>query len=183
MRIAVSVGHQCGDPGKDIEWPANQKTATLLHSILTINGFQAEIFEGNLPTRVNMINAYGPELAIECHFNQLEWPFNPTKYGSGYETVIHKGSMNGKLLATAILEEFEMRLPTFRRSTGIIERDDLYFNKHTKCPACIIEPLFLDNPAESRFLDMPRGFDFIAQAAYQGVVKYLERRDSRPPVG
>jgi len=172
-KIAVSVGHFPGEDKKDIEYPANVQVATLLHSLFVVNGFACDIFKGMLIEKVKGINAWGATAAVECHFNQLHWPFDPKEYGAGFETCVWPKSLKAKAWAGHVLTEFGERLPFDRRGTGILERGDLYFCKHTHCPALIIEPLFLDNPLESVFLKMKRGYEFIAASVFHGTVRWL----------
>ncbi len=177
-RVGISVGHYLGEPTREYEYPANQRVAVLLHSILTVNGYQAEIFSGELPTKVKDINDYNADIALDVHFNRLAWPHNPTKFGSGYEVCVWEGSVYGKLIATQILQAFSERIPFERRGKGVWERKDLYFLKHTKCPAVTPEPLFLDNPFEEPFLKTKRGYEFIATALYLGINGYFAERNS-----
>lgn len=175
-RVAVSTGHYEEEYGKDIEYPANVTVARILYDMLITNAFSAELVPGGkLPDKVKAVNIFRPDLAIETHFNQLEWPHNPARFGDGYEVCIWKNSHGGKLIGSAVLEEFKSKLPFRRRGTGLWEREDLYFLKHTVCPALIIEPLFLDNPNELPFLKMRYGHEFIAEAVFLGIVKYFKQ--------
>lgn len=175
FKVAVSVGHYLGEENKDEEYPANRKYATLLHNFLVLNGYTADIFEGHLQEKVTAVNAYKPDIAIECHFNALHYPYKEYEYGSGFECLCWQGSVYGKTLATRIVDNFQKKLPVERRGKyGIWERRDLYFLKHTHMPAVIPEPLFLDNPIESNFIHMKRGFEFIAEATYEGVNDYFK---------
>ena len=175
-RVAVSVGHYPEEDTREIEYPANEKVARILYDMLIVNAFSAELIPGGrLPDKVKAVNHFRPDIAIEVHFNRLEWPHNPTRFGDGYEVCVWKGSKSGKFLGGAVLEEFKHKLPFRRRGTGIWERNDLYFLKHTVCPALIIEPLFLDNPTEVPFLQMKYGYEFIAEAVFIGVVRYFKQ--------
>lgn len=176
-KIAVSVGHYQGEPTRDIEYPANETVANMLHNLLVVNGFKAEIFHGKLPDKVRAINDYNPDIAIESHFNRLHWPYTD-EYGSGYEVCIWGGSVYGKVLGGKIIEGFSNKLPFRRRGTGVLERTNLYFLKHTKCPALILEPLFLDNPLEAKFVEFEKGYQFIADAVYSGIVEYFKELGS-----
>ncbi len=173
IKIAISVGHQQGEESREVEYPANYSTAVLLQTELSIEGFQTEMFEGTLRDKVKAINKYRPAFAVECHYNRLNYPHDE-KYGSGFETCIWEGSTYGKLLARKIMESFEEYLPF--NSRRIWERKDLYFLKHTNCPAILIEPLFLDNPVEKVFLEMKRGYDIIASAVMKGIISYCKER-------
>jgi len=176
-KIAVSTGHYLNEPTRDIEYPANVRVAGLLHSLLITEGFSAELIPGGkLQDKVKQVNMFGPEIAIECHFNRLGWPHNPNNYGDGYEVCCWEGSRNGRKLAASVLEGFKEKLPFRRRGTGLWERRDLYFLKHTRCPALIIEPLFLDNAAEVPFLEMKYGYEFIAEAVFNGIAAYFSQR-------
>jgi len=176
-RIAIGVGHYLGEPTREYEYPANDKVAALLHSILTVNGYQADIFHGELPQKVEAINQFTPDIALDIHFNRLEWPYNRQRFGAGYEVCVWQGSVYGKLLAAQILKSFDERLPFERRGNGIWERKDLYFLKHTRCPAAIPEPLFLDNPFEEPFLKTKRGYEFVATALFLGINSYFAERN------
>lgn len=174
--VAIGVGHYLGEETREIEYPANEKTAGLLHSILSVNGAKAEVFTGKLPEKVAAINRYEPDIAIDIHYNRLHWPHRQDKFGSGYEVCVWQGSTWGTMLALKILEGFFRRLPFDRRGLGVWERKDLYFLKHTSCPAVVPEPLFLDNPFEVPFLKTNRGYEFVATAIFSGITEYFKER-------
>lgn len=178
--VAISIGHFADEPRRDIEYPANVKLAGLIHSKLLLEGYTCNLIGGGqLQNKVSQVNSYRPEIAIECHFNWLEFPHNPQKYGDGYEVLCWPRSIGGKLLGTKVLEGFKERLPFRRRGTGLQERSDLYFLKHTVCPALIIEPLWLDNPQEITFLSHKHGYEFIAEAVVLGIQRYFVELQER----
>jgi len=172
--IAVSIGHQPSEgPAKVEEHFHASKVATILYDFFLAKAFRTQLFEGSLVEKTQAINIFKADVAIEVHFNALEWPYNPERYGSGYEACINKGSIKGAYLAQCIIDEFYDKLPFDKRGTGIQEREDLWFVRKTKCPAIIVEPLFLDNPLESQYLKMSMGYATIARACYEGIVKFL----------
>jgi len=178
-KVAVGVGHYPGEEGKEEEYNANVKCANLLHNQLVLNGYRAELIEGHLTEKIKIINTFNPHIAIDCHFNALDGE----QYGSGFEVCTWKGSTWGKMLGAKLVESFQEYLPFDRRGKyGIWERNDLYFLKHTKCPAVISEPLFLDNPIDNKFVEMKRGFEIIATALYKGITQYFTERYSSPEI-
>lgn len=176
MKIAIGVGHHLEEVDHQEEQAEAGKVAQLLHNLLVINGFRAEVFIGKLPDKVRSINAYDADIALDCHFNRLHWPYT-NEFGSGFEVCVWPTSSYGHMLASHIIQSMENRLPFERRGKfGIQKRNDLYFLKHTVMPALILEPLFLDNPIERQFLRMKRGHEFIAMAAFNGITEYFKER-------
>jgi len=113
----------------------------------------APSFEKNLMSlysKVKTINhihdAKRVDLAIELHFNA-----SSARTGHGAECLYMDGSQRGKHYADIflpILEAFDHKMdgrPNQHYST-------LIFLNETKCPAVIIEPLFLDNDKDAEII-------------------------------
>ncbi len=81
-RVAISVGHYPEEDTREFEYPANDKLARLIYDMLIINGFAGQLVPGGrLQDKVKAINNFRTDIAIEVHFNRLEWPHNPNRFG------------------------------------------------------------------------------------------------------
>ncbi len=174
-KVAISVGHHPEEETREIEFKANTKVSNLIYTMLINNGYQAILIDSEkMVDKVKRINEYKPDIAIECHFNRLNYPHDPVKFGEGYEVHVMAEDNDSKKLGGYVLEGMNAKLPFNRRGLGIVERKDLLFLKHTECPAILVEPLFLDNKFESSFLLMDKGYEFISLSYLIGINKYFK---------
>lgn len=125
-----------------------------------------ELF-GPLSAKVEEVNAWRPDIALELHFNAVA----PSDGGEarGAETLYFPGSEKGKALA----ERIQRALVSVcnLRDRGVKPREDLYFLAKTACPAVIVEPLFISSRKDTRILLARR--DDIVMAIFIGIQDYF----------
>jgi len=113
------------------------------------------------------INSLNPKLAIEIHFNAFNEQVKGhevlyySKYGKYYANIINNNLSN--------MKEFGI-------DRGITQRKDLFFLKTTKCPAVIVEPLFLDNNSEARYLLDSSFLDSLSFNIFTGIKEIMEQK-------
>jgi N-acetylmuramoyl-L-alanine amidase len=86
---------------------------------------------------------------------------------------------NGETLAGFVQSSLVIRTDAANR--GIKPRD-LYVVRHTRCPAVLVEPGFINNPIECRLLSNPEYRERLARAVAEGVMSYQKSRPRTAPV-
>jgi len=102
------------------------------------------------------------DLAVELHFNACK---SHEAKGSEVLYISDAGKKYAKV--------FDKHLDMFNKikdSRGIKHRSSLLFLKGTKCPAIIIEPLFLDNDEDAKILLSYEGKFKIANSIYMAML-------------
>jgi len=146
-RCALIIGHKESSPGAvspsgESEFAYNSGLAA---EIKKLTKTEVVIVHRRtykeLPADVNQIN---PDFAISLHCNA----FN--KKASGSETLFYNGSSKGKALAqklqTAIVKV--LGLPDRGVKGKSSEDRGGYLLRYAKAPVALVEPFFIDNPAD-----------------------------------
>jgi len=99
---------------------------------------------------------------VSCHFNAY-----PDKNVGGWEVYHFPGSTQGEKLAKQIAKYFKKQLPL--RARGVKPEKDFYVLRHTIPPAVLIEPLFISNPLEEKWISDRGNQIILADAIAFGV--------------
>lgn len=102
-------------------------------------------------------------ISIHCNANK-------DKTITGSSVLYYPGSEDGKRLAELVQDNLVSRLDS--RDIGIIERDDLYVLKGTKCPAILVETGFMSNEEEEKKLNDIEYQIKAAEAIVDGVIDF-----------
>lgn len=154
MKIAISAGHwqkaRGACDGDMCEFPLTLTWAERIADNLIRLGHNAVIVpSGTLPNKVTWINYQAKAAcAVEVHFNSSQ---SGTAIGS--ETLYDPLGEEGQALAVSIQRRLgAVSLPNRGAVKGYYQRDPLkgadYFLHATRCPAAIVEPLFIQQTAE-----------------------------------
>ena len=175
-KVFLGVGHGGSDPGavKYLkEADANLNMALACRDYLETNGVivkMSRIKDENDPLNeeVKECNAFNPDLAVDIH--------NNAGGGDGFE-VIHSGNGGtGKILAKNIEDEVKKigqnsrGLKTRKNSSG---KDYFGFIRSTKCPAVIVEGVFVDNAEDVKIVDTLEEQQEFGRAYARGILKTL----------
>ena len=150
MKFALSIAHNTLEPGacSDAGVCENALSAGWTHACaLYLRRMGHEVLvisRDSLEDKVDAVNEYDPDAALEIHFNS-------NINASGAETLFYPGSSSGRVLAGVVQSALVSRLQRFDR--GVKEgwyqanpaKGPLYFLKKTGCPSVIIEPEFIYN--------------------------------------
>jgi N-acetylmuramoyl-L-alanine amidase len=169
--VVVDAGHggydRGGAPGQRYpEKPYTLDVALRLASTLRANGYHVvltrdgDYFVG-LRQRCDVANAQGNAVFVSVHFNGA-----PRTAADGVETYYYSGQSAGlaeavhrRLLAATGLEDRHVR----RRGFFVI--------RNTRCPAILVEPGFLSNPADAARVDgSPAYRQRLADAIARGIM-------------
>lgn len=137
----------------------------LLHLTSDIVNIKKNCQSESLKWKVKIINKLKPDFAIETHLNSY---FDPEV--DGCETLYYP-TKNNKELATILQKALVSSISN--KDRGVKPRKDLYFLKRTKCPAFIIEPLFISSPKGQHILrwfpsSIPEGL--VARGIIEGIL-------------
>jgi len=127
----------------------------------------------DLVKRMQIANGYNPDVFVSLHCNSCN---NST--ARGFEIFTTPGQNYSDILATKIHSKVKATFP------NLIYREDLsdgdpdkeakfYVIKYAKCPATLIEMLFISNPEEEKMLNDPEFQDKMAFAIAQGIGDFL----------
>ncbi len=179
--IVISIAHALNHPGAQNErLGLSEYTFSLVLSSIVVNMLNMknvckavlvdcsniESYNEILRTKIARVNSYNPKLALELHFNSSVHPA-----AAGYETLYL--SSTGKKYAELIQARLgEMK--DLKRDRGTKKRDNLMFLKATTCPALILEPLFLSNPAEGILLKNEKFISDLANKIFLGCKDIIE---------
>ena len=191
-KIAISAGHYPQRPGVIatidgghiyVEHELAKQVTTVLKSILIQQEAETEIQEvwGTLQQKVETINRWGADLALEVHFNDAP---NPAAIGT--ETLYYTGSTEGKKFAVAIQQQLVEKLGTEDRGAKIGWYQGqvgvpLYFLKNTQMPAIIIEVCFLNTTDIEKVIGIPELSNWennVAEAIANGIGNYISEADA-----
>lgn len=141
-----------------------------------------DINEIGLGNRVTIVNNYcgyfGSKnvLYASIHVNAQK---SDGTWGSanGWQChVANKASSNSKSLSSMLYEEVESRSIKCRRPKKGQDYwcNDYYVLKHSKCPAVLIESLFMDNKEDCKYLLSKEGKETLLDAYKTAIEKYVE---------
>ena len=185
-RIAIVAGHLEQDKGASkiidgityAEYDLARKvTDEVFAQIAAMDGIDAKQFYGMLTQKVDAINAWHADIAVEVHFNRT-----PKNNKTGTETLYDSESKEGKRLATVLQKELVRRLGTTSRGAKVgwyrgVPANRLYFLSYTRMPAAIIEVCFLNKPDIEKVIGVPpRELWYVAPATaiVQGILNYFQ---------
>jgi len=126
-----------------------------------INSIQS----GDLWAVTDSSNNFKSEWFISIHNNSFH-----DKTANGIETHVISLGSNAEKLAKAI--QSNLISSTGLRDRGI-KVTNLYVNKYTKCPSCLVELPFISNPTEEALLGNPEFQRKCAISIVKGIQQYL----------
>jgi N-acetylmuramoyl-L-alanine amidase len=177
MKIALCAGHH-----KDRKGAVNEKhnlneydeackVISHLIDILAAAGHTVVAFSGRLSEKIENINKYDFDLAIDLHFNAA------TYKGKGCEVMYVPGSTKRRDQADAMSTEIALYMNLRNRGAkeGVYwggenpgTKPDAFLSK-TNCAAFIPEPLFISNDAEVEYWLVAGRHEQIAEAIATGI--------------
>lgn len=175
-RICVIIGHGGKDCGainptsKGTELAYNEKLAPRVADILTINGYNADIYNrGNRKSEdIKYLNRQYYDLIISLHCNSYNG------IASGTEVLYWCKSKNGLRLAEDLQKEIVEVFQLPNRKVKPLQQGErgAYLVKDTNAPCVIIKPFFIDNDNDYH-LGLER-LESYANAIVKGINKYFE---------
>ena len=126
----------------------------------------------DLAKRMQIANNYNPDIFVSIHCNSF------SANSKGFEIFTTPGQNNSDILATKIHSRVKYIFPDliYREdiSDGDVDKEaNFYVIKYAKCPATLIEMLFISNPEEEKMLNNPEFQDKMAFAIAQGIGDYF----------
>lgn len=175
-KVFLGVGHGGSDPGavKYIrEADVNLSMALACRDYLASNGVEVKMSRTRdendpLTEEIKECNAYEPDLAVDIH--------NNAGGGDGFEVYHTIGGGKGKELAQNIEKEIiainqnSRGCKTKKNSRG---KDYYGFIRQTKCPAVIVEGVFVDNQKDASQADTLEEQKAFGVAYAKGILKTL----------
>lgn len=174
-KIIIDPGHGGKDPGANrlniLEKDINLAIAQKLEQKLLDNGFTVIMTRKDdtfysLKERVELANIEMSDIFISIHVNASE---SPEAYG--IET--HWFNPQSIDLAKDIQDSLASKIDT--RNRGIIN-SRFYVIRHTLMPSVLIETGFISNENERNLLIDPEKQDAIAEAIFEGIVKFTNKK-------
>ncbi|MBD3289800.1 hypothetical protein GF337_13420 [candidate division KSB1 bacterium] len=193
-KVAIAAGHYPQRPGATATLEggfiyvehelATQVTARLKSILSGREDIEVQEVWGTLQQKVETINRWAADLALEVHFNDAP---NPAAVGT--ETLYYAGSTQGKKFAIRIQEQLVENLGTENRGAKIGWYQGqvgvpLYFLKNTLMPAIIIEVCFLNGADIDKVIgipELPEWENEVADAIAAGISEYLSAREGEQP--
>ncbi|HXL03695.1 MAG TPA: N-acetylmuramoyl-L-alanine amidase [Bacillota bacterium] len=180
--IVIDPGHGGTDPGaigstglqeKAVVLDISKRVATQLQAmgaevILT----RSDDITVSLPERVKITSNARADAFISIHANASR-SGGPT----GTETLFADTVPMSKVLAEHIQTALVSQIRQFDR--GARERNDLMVIREVKCPACLVEVVFMSNLAEELLLLDPAFREKAARGIVNGTVSYFQWRKDR----
>lgn len=175
-KVFIGVGHGGSDPGAVkyvVEKDINLKMAKACRDFLEAHGvtvLMSRTKDENDPLteEIKECNAFNPDVAIDVH--------NNAGGGDGFEVYHSINGGTGKTLASNIEAEV---LKIGQNSRGVKTRKnsagkDYYgFIRQTKCPAVIVEGVFVDNKADAAQADTDEECTAFGEAYAKAILKTL----------
>lgn len=128
----------------------------------TSEGFKVR----DLKKRVQIINQNKPDLALSIHLNKYQ-----KEYRRGAQVFYSNRNEKSKNLAKNV-QFFLNLLPESKRIYDEL-LGDYYLLNYSNCPMVIVECGFLSNNEEERLLQTENYQNKLANAMYNGILKYL----------
>lgn len=175
-KVFIGVGHGGSDPGASkyiVEKNANLVMALACRDYLEKNGVIVQLSRGTdendpVSEEVKECNAFAPDLAVDIH--------NNAGGGDGFEAIVSIKGGTGRTLAENIEAEVKR---IGQNSRGIKTRtnskgsDYFAFIRSTKCPAVILEGVFVDNATDVKIADTTAEQKSFGEAYAKGILKTL----------
>ena len=195
MKILIDNGHGSDTPGKRspdgrfLEWKYNREISVRVTSELIRIGYDARLIvpeDTDIPLaeRCRRVNAhcerFGRQNAIlvSIHCNAAG---NGSKWmnARGWSVYTSKGNTRADVLATCLAQAAIKNLPGKRIRTDWSDGDidieeDFYLLRHTLCPACLTENMFMDCLQDRNFLLSSAGKAAITLLHVEGICDYLD---------
>lgn len=171
FKVFLSAGHGGTDAGavnKELkEKDINLSTMLKCKSELERHGIKvvcSRTKDENDPVteEVKEANSSGADIAFSIHAN--------AGGGDGFEAFYYSTSAKGKGLAT-ICEKYVKALG--QNSRGVKVGDKLYFIKHTKMTAVLVESAFIDNAKDRTAVDTKTECEQFGVAYAKAILEYL----------
>lgn len=166
--ILIDNGHGNDTPGKYspvwsfgqlFEWEFNRDLARRIILGCYFAGMRAtkivpEVFDISLKERCRRANDWYDRCEGDCILLSLHANAGG---GTGFEVFTSVGETKADALASKLIAQLEMDFPNIRMrkdySDGDADKESgFYILKHTKCPALLVENLFMDNEKDCRLL-------------------------------
>lgn len=175
-KVFIGVGHGGNDPGAVgylVEKDVNLKMAKACAEYLKNNGVKVAMSRtrdenDDISEEIRECNAFDPDLAIDVH--------NNAGGGDGFEVLHSIVGGTSKKLAQNIEAEVKKigqnsrGLKTKKNSAG---SDYFGFVRCTKCPAVIVEGVFVDNKEDAKAADTDAECKAFGEAYAKGILKTL----------
>lgn len=175
-KVFIGVGHGGSDPGAVghlVEKDINLKMATACRDLLVAHGVEVLMSRTTdendpLTEEIKECNVFNPDLAVDVH--------NNAGGGDGFECYYHYKGGTSKTLA----ENIEAEVKSIgQNSRGIKIKlnsngsDYFGFIRQTKCPAVIVEGVFVDNVSDAAQADTDEECRVFGEAYARGILKTL----------
>lgn len=175
-KVFIGVGHGGNDPGavKYLnEADVNLIMASACKDLLELNGVTVKMSRTKdendpIAEEVRECNAFDPDLAIDVH--------NNAGGGDGFEAIVSISGDRGLTMAKNIEAEVKK---IGQNSRGIKTRENsrgtdyFAFIRSTKCPAIILEGVFVDNATDKKIADTIEEQKAFGYAYARGILKTL----------
>ena len=175
-KVFLGVGHggkDSGAVGYVVEKDINLKMAQACRAYLEKHGVTVLMSrhkdeDDDLNEEIKECNAFNPDVAVDCH--------NNAGGGDGFEAYHTISGGVGKTLAENINAEVlkigqnSRGVKTKKNSAG---KDYYGFIRQTKCPAVIVEGVFVDNKADAAQADTDEECKAFGEAYAKGILKTL----------
>ncbi|MCC0764947.1 N-acetylmuramoyl-L-alanine amidase [Clostridioides sp. ES-S-0006-03] len=169
MKIAIVPGHTLTgkgtgtvgyiDEGKENRILTDLIVKWLKRGEVTVYTDKVDSSNNYLSEQCQIANKQDIDLAVQIHFNANSTTLNPMGTETLYKT------NNGKVYA----ERVNSKLSTIFKNRGAkIDVRDLYWLKHTKAPAILIEVCFVDSKADTDYYI--RHKDIVAKLIAEGII-------------
>lgn len=178
MKVNVHAGHNpdgkvaCGAVGLMKESTEARKVTKEIVKLLKEKGHTVYdctvddgISQGNVLSRiVAKCNSHSVDLDVSIHFNAFKLDKKSDCKTKGTEVCIYSEKSKAKPYANAIVKAISN---LGFKNRGIIIRDGLYFLKHTRAPALLVECCFVDDIDDVSLYDYKR----MAKAIVSGILQ------------
>ena len=174
--VIIDPGHGGSDQGErfsgvceaDICWELASRVAErLVEHGARVRFTRTEAESPEASERAHRANQIGGDIFLSLHLNSHEG-----ERAEGSSTYYFGSSKAGEMLAEKIQEGLiELGMKDCRshaRSYTIL--------KETRMPACLVEPIFITNPAEAARLDDPHFLRAVASVIARGIAFYFDER-------
>lgn len=164
--------------GKQLfEWKTNRKIVRKIARNLDAKGVKYKIlvpddYDVSLAERCRRANAIPNGYVVSVHCN--------AGGGTGFEVWTSKGKTKSDAMATIFFEEAQKELKEFKMRADYTDGDpdkesQFYILKNTRCPAVLVESLFMDNERDCRFLMSEQGLERIARMYTNAIIRINEQ--------
>lgn len=178
-KVFIGVGHGGNDPGAvsgsfkesaiNLTMALAAKAELERHGV-TVGISRTKEENDKLVEEINECNAFGPDIAIECH--------NNAGGGDGFEVYVQTGTHKAKSnkLASAIEKRVKAAGQNSRGiKTKLTSSGTDYFGwlRQVNCPAVLLEGFFVDNTTDRADFDTAAKQQKLGVAYAHGVLDYL----------